>query len=468
VPKNSTKRSITIFYSYAHVDWQMQKNLHQALKALKRTRRFEVQEWYDGCIRPGSEWGPTIIENLKHADVILLLLTPAFIDSKYCYEKELEYALQRHRQGVVRVIPILLRDVAWRDRKFSPFQAIPRGPRGAKPVDKWRPRAKAWEVICQQLKQEIKELIEGGPVTDARRISRNMQYISSEEIEQVKSHKRNVQSEFKSVMQFWNAREHLREGDLVKISGTFSEFAPLLIGYPKAKRRLHREFRRTLEQTPNLAQKKMRTINACMSISAGQMVWRDRHATEGGLIFGLYESIVRNAIPVYVTRHYYESKLRKLELEKGIDTFEASIIGRVTKRDMSTLYEYVEKYGMNVFVPQKVIETLCKDSFGLFVDGDSTSVEYLAQARYLDGDIWIAGESDGYEFFVTEFLDIGSQKDREEALLALLDELEQYPGSPRLLGQYDEISELERFGFKVLPDEGPLNEIFRYGFDTSR
>lgn len=126
MPKYSAKRLIKIFYSYAHVDWRMQKNLHQALRPLRRTRRFEVQEWYDGCIRPGSEWEPNIIENLKNADVILLLLTPAFIDSKYCYEKELEYALQRHRQGVVRIIPVLLRDVAWRDRKFSPFQAIPR------------------------------------------------------------------------------------------------------------------------------------------------------------------------------------------------------------------------------------------------------------------------------------------------------------------------------------------------------
>jgi len=97
----------------------MQKNLHQALKPLRRTKKLKVQEWYDGCIRPGCEWEPNIIENLKLADVILLLLTPAFIDSPYCYEKELESALQRHRQGIVRVIPVLLRDIVWRDHNIA-------------------------------------------------------------------------------------------------------------------------------------------------------------------------------------------------------------------------------------------------------------------------------------------------------------------------------------------------------------
>jgi hypothetical protein len=413
-------------------------------------------------------WEPIIIEKLKRADIILLLLSPAFIDSKYCYEKELDFALHRHKEGRARVIPVLLRDIAWRERKFSPFQAIPQGPHGAKPVEKWRSRADAWETILFQLKQEIQEMIKGGPVTDARNFSRSMQFMSEEEIEHVSSRKVMVLREFRSVMQFWDRREQLRIGDFVKISGTFSEFAPLLIGYPKAKRRLHREFRRAIEQLPELARKKMRTINACMSISAAQMVWRDRHATEGGVNCGLYESIIRNSIPVYVTREYYESKLRNLVVKKGVDTFQASLTGRVTKRDMLRMKEYIVKYGMDAFISKIVIDDVCKDSLGLLVDGNGTSIKYKSDANYLDGDIWVAGESAGNEFFVTEFLDIGSSKDREEALRALREELEGYPGSPRLLGQYDEISELAKYGFNVLDDEGPLEEICKYGFYVCR
>ncbi|MCP4341938.1 MAG: toll/interleukin-1 receptor domain-containing protein [Desulfobulbaceae bacterium] len=462
------KRDITIFYSYAHADWRMQKNLHRALESLQKAESFRVLEWYDGLIRPGYEWEPSIIENLKRADIILLLLSPAFIDSQYCYEKELELALRRHSEGLARVIPVLLRDVAYRERKFSPFQAIPQGPRGAKPVEKWRPRSEAWGTILLQLKQEIEDLIKGGPVTDARNFSRSMQSMSAEEIEHVISQKSMVLREFRSVMEFWDQREQLRSGDLVTISGTFSEFAPLLIGYPKAKRRLHREFRRAIERLSKLARKKMRTMNACMSISASQMVWRDRHATDGGVNCGLYESIIRNSIPVYVTREHYESELRNLEVIKGVDTFQADVTGRVTKRDMSRMKDYIVKYGMDAFIPKGVIDDLCKDSLGLLVDGNETLIDYKSEADYLDGDIWVAGETGGNEFFVTEFLDIGSPKDREEALQDLREELDGYPGSPRLLGQYDEISELAQYGFNVLEDEGPLKEIYKYGFDVLR
>ena len=113
----------------------------------------------------------------------------------------------------------------------------------------------------------------------------------------------------------------------------------------------------------------MRTLNACLSISAGQMVWRDRNATQGGIICGLYESIIRNSIPLYITRSYFESKLRKIVLEEGVDTFEADIVAWVTRRDMSQLKNFVHKYGMQAFISPTVLDQLCKDSFGLLVDG---------------------------------------------------------------------------------------------------
>ena len=191
--KRIRKPSIAIFYSYAHKDWRLQKSLHEALKPLRRSKKFRISEWYDGCIRPGREWEPAIIDRLRSSQVILLLLSPAFIDSKYCYQKELDCALTRHKDRTALVVPVLLKPVAWRDRKFSPYQAIPRGEQGAKPVTKWRPHAKAWIEIREQLKRGIQELIEGGLATDANRISRTMQDMSREEIKRISSRKKLIQ-----------------------------------------------------------------------------------------------------------------------------------------------------------------------------------------------------------------------------------------------------------------------------------
>jgi hypothetical protein len=291
-----------------------------------------------------------------------------------------------------------------------------------------------------------------------------MQYISEKEIGQLTAKKSRALKEFQGVMEFWDARKNLQEGDLVRICGTFSEFAPLLIGYPKAKRQLHREFRRKLEKSPQMARKKTKTINACLSISSGQMVWRDRKSRAEGVSCGLYESIVRNSIPVYVTRNYYNFTLNKLVQEKGRDTFEACVTGLVTKPDMKRLRDYIVKYEMYQFISQGVIHDLCKDAQGILVDGIGTSIDFLGPAKYLDGDIWVAGESEGREFFVTEFVDVGNSIDRKQALQALYLEFENYSGIPRLLGEFDEISELIRHGFNIATGEGPLEEIFRYGF----
>jgi hypothetical protein len=465
--KHIKRPAVKIFYSYAHTDAAMQEKLHDELKNLSQSKKFKISQWYDGCIRPGTEFEESIAKNLKRADIILLLLTPAFVDSEYCYEKELEWALQQHKKGVAKIIPVLVKEVAWRDRAFSPFEAIPRGKRGARPITKWKPQSAALTKIREQLNQEIRELIAGGLATDVRKMSRDLQSVAAKEIDRVSSGGKTIDKQYDSVMQFWADKQHLREGDLIEINGTFSEFAPLVIGYPKAKRMLHMEYRRALEKNRRLGKKKIRTLNACMSISAGQMVYRDRNATETGVFCGLYESIIRNAIPLFVVRDYYESSLRPMMLKRSKDTFEAKVVGRVTKRKMRRLKKFIEKYGMTSFISQKVIDDLCKDSFGLLVNGEGTSISYLGRSKYLDGDVWIAGEQNGVEFFETAFLDIGDPNDREDALVTLREKLEDRRGKPRLVAQYDEVSPLLQTGIGTEADADALEKIFRYGLDPA-
>jgi len=71
---------------------------------------------------------------LNTADIILLLVSPDFIALDYCYQVEMQCALERHRLGEARVTPVLLRPVDWHEASFAHLQCLPRND---KPVTEW-------------------------------------------------------------------------------------------------------------------------------------------------------------------------------------------------------------------------------------------------------------------------------------------------------------------------------------------
>jgi hypothetical protein len=84
-------RPVSIFYSYSHVDGPIRDQLEKHLASLKRLGVIET--WHDRQIGPGEEWKTEIDQHLKSADIILLLVSPDFIASNYCYEIEANEAL---------------------------------------------------------------------------------------------------------------------------------------------------------------------------------------------------------------------------------------------------------------------------------------------------------------------------------------------------------------------------------------
>lgn len=147
---------IRLFYSYAHKDEEFLDGLRKHLAPL--TRQDVVQEWYDREIGAGHEWEKAIKENLEAADVILLLVSADFLASYYCYEKEMQRALEKHEAGEVRVIPVILRDVVWSGAPFGKLQVLPRD---ARPVANEPNQDKAWANVAQEIRREIEKLRAG-------------------------------------------------------------------------------------------------------------------------------------------------------------------------------------------------------------------------------------------------------------------------------------------------------------------
>jgi len=105
----SSKDPITVFYSYAHEDESLRDELAKHLRLLER--EGFIKEWHDRRITPGDEWKNQIDHYLETAELILLLVSPDFINSDYCYDIEMQRAMERHEEGAARIVPIILRPV---------------------------------------------------------------------------------------------------------------------------------------------------------------------------------------------------------------------------------------------------------------------------------------------------------------------------------------------------------------------
>jgi hypothetical protein len=145
---------LEIFYCYAREDHALRNELDQHLTTLIRTG--PVKAWYDGEIVPGVSWEEEIETHLNTADIILLLISQAFIKSDYCYSKEMEHALKRYHAGEARVVPILLRPVDWENTPFSKLQMLPSD---AHPVTLWADRDEAFEDVAKGIRKVVCEVL---------------------------------------------------------------------------------------------------------------------------------------------------------------------------------------------------------------------------------------------------------------------------------------------------------------------
>jgi len=98
---------VRLFFSYSHVDEALRDRLETSLAMLRNEGLIE--SWHDRRIVAGDEIDAAIDEELEKAEIILLLVSPNFLASRYCYGIEVKRAMDRHKAGSARVIPLILR-----------------------------------------------------------------------------------------------------------------------------------------------------------------------------------------------------------------------------------------------------------------------------------------------------------------------------------------------------------------------
>ena len=148
-------KGLSVFISYAHADENFRNDLVKHLDPLRRLGLIET--WHDRKIKPGEVWDRAISTNLEKAQIILLLVSIDFINSEYCYDVELERALERHDNGQAKVIPIILRACMWQQTPFAKLQALPKD---AEAVTLWPDRDAAFVNVAEGIRQAAKDLLE--------------------------------------------------------------------------------------------------------------------------------------------------------------------------------------------------------------------------------------------------------------------------------------------------------------------
>jgi hypothetical protein len=159
-----------LFFSYSHKDEELRNELEIHLSMLKR--QGIISAWHDRRIGAGQEVDRKINEYLERADIILLLVSPYFLASDYCYDVEMTRAMERQEQGTARVIPVILHPCDWHKAPFGKLLAMPTD---GKPVSKFPNQHDAFLEITKAIRKAAEETgvapAAGGPSRATRPVA---------------------------------------------------------------------------------------------------------------------------------------------------------------------------------------------------------------------------------------------------------------------------------------------------------
>ena len=144
---------LSVFISYSHRDEDFKDELVVHLASLKR--QGKICAWQDRDIEAGAEWDAEIQQQLESAEIVLLLITPRFLASDYCFDLEMQRAVERHDEGSARVIPIIIKPCDWQGTPFSKLQVVPKD---AKPITKWGDQDEAFLDSMKGIRRAVESL----------------------------------------------------------------------------------------------------------------------------------------------------------------------------------------------------------------------------------------------------------------------------------------------------------------------
>jgi formylglycine-generating enzyme required for sulfatase activity len=104
---------VKVFVSYSHQDPEYLED-NSLLGYLKGLEQESVTFWTDRNVGAGEFWDDVIKENLQDAQIALVLVSQAFLDSEYCQDVEIESLLAQQ----IHLIPVILSACEWKRHEW--------------------------------------------------------------------------------------------------------------------------------------------------------------------------------------------------------------------------------------------------------------------------------------------------------------------------------------------------------------
>ncbi|MEK6210116.1 MAG: hypothetical protein AABM64_07060 [Pseudomonadota bacterium] len=253
---------------------------------------------------------------------------------------------------------------------------------------------------------------------------------------------------FNHVTEFWEQASRWNTDkpptQYIELTGTISTLAPALPGVPRRKRDLHREVRRSIPQIVAHLRKQGHgvgpaSIDALLAYTSGQMVVQLASQRMPYAYLGMYHSIVRNSIPLFVRQDYHCNRLiPALHNNHDSAAIEARVVARLLPTPDDYLLSFLRETGLSkVFNPSMFKRVASR--FALQVDGDDgTEIEPLGECRYIDGDIWVALRVGETERVVSRFLDLSDPADIRAEREGLREDAQRFYGGAEVIAEYDQ------------------------------
>lgn len=144
--------ALSAFVSYSHADEKAWERLQKHLAMLEREGLFST--WYDRAILAGEKVDQVIFSELDRSAVFLALVSPDYLASRYCYDREFQHALELVRAGKLRLVPVILEPCDWLSSPLSEFMALPKD---GKPISEWANANNAYLDIVTGLRRIASE-----------------------------------------------------------------------------------------------------------------------------------------------------------------------------------------------------------------------------------------------------------------------------------------------------------------------
>lgn len=154
---SSCNNPLSIFVAHTYDDGRMVQRMDQILRTI--AYQEENIHYQFGEIALDTRWKESRYDYLASVDLILLLVTQAFIATEYCYSQQLKWAILRHKEEKAYIVPVLLQACLWDGTPFARLHTIT--PANRKAVDQWPKPGLALNAIATDIRNAVRYIRRG-------------------------------------------------------------------------------------------------------------------------------------------------------------------------------------------------------------------------------------------------------------------------------------------------------------------